>query len=293
MAKKSSDKNTKKKAVSQTKDYYNKNAGYIQQGTDIKIDAAKDTNASTVRNANQSKGDISDDLRTILGRLGIKGDQINEDFMKVAGRLSEDKATGIEAIDNYVKTNTKRTSEDLNTALENEGRRYAIQQDRNNLDATAKNQVFSSIQGGGVRAETENRAADTNKQITGAATTAATRSFEDIKRDEFVKTNAVMQTYTRGTEDATTAKDRGLADILNQTTDAQNTASRGIRTADNQITDANTAMDNTLNATALDNEKALGSNTYGMNDDISTINNTFADKKQNTKNNAEDKAILG
>jgi hypothetical protein len=267
--------NAEKKALNTTKDYYTGKNEDAKKGGDIKLDAAQDTNKSTVRDANKAIGDIGDSLALVLKGIGYKEGDINQDFIKVAGRLAEDKATGLENIDYWTKTNSARTQEDLDTSLEKENRRYEIQTDRNNLDMTAKNQVFSGF--GGVRGEIEGRASDQNQSNVKDVKTVAARSFQDIQRDEFAKTQAVMQAYTRGEKDATDTKDRGLRDLVLTSDTAKLGANQQIATQNNNITDANTTLDNSTNATNFDTGVSIRGNNYGLADDSRSISNSFKD----------------
>jgi len=100
----------------------------------------------------------------------------------------------------------------------------------------SRNLVFSGLNG--VRGKEERQLTEEYESNVSDYMRTAKRSFEDVKRLEFTKTEAILRNSLRGTEDQTTSKDRAMvaADFTAkkaQTSASQNLASSKLSQKEN------------------------------------------------------------
>jgi hypothetical protein len=163
---------------------------------------------------------LQEDLASIMRDAGITSTRATEDYIRNIGNIQANKAADVADINDYVKTNTGRTQEDLDTSLAKESRRYALESDKINQDLADSGLTFSE------RTPEKVAAAGTAETQAGIQT-EANRSFQDIARYEAVKNRDVELKYGQQTEEATTTKTRTLEDVLNEQADKAQKIQRG------------------------------------------------------------------
>lgn len=154
---------------------------------------------------------LKDDFKMVMEEAGFRTDWLLEDYARNIGRLEQDKATDIEDLNYYVKTTGERIQEDLDVALQKELRSYNLNMDREAQSLQERNLVFSGLSG--IRGKEEGLITDEYESNKSDYMRTAKRSFEDLKRLEFVKNTAIETEYGRNVEDTTTAKERGIKEI--------------------------------------------------------------------------------
>jgi hypothetical protein len=199
---KSSSSKSDKKAKKQIEKYYKEEKKITEKKA--KIDTAR----------------YAEDLKNVMKDSGIAQTRATEDYIRNIGNIEENKAADIADVNDYVKVNTGRTQEDLDTSLAKESRRYALEQDQINQNLADAGLTFSE------RTPERVAQAGTVETQTGIKTEAE-RSFQDIARYEAVKNRDIDLKYGQQTEEATTAKTRTLEDILNEQADKALKIQRG------------------------------------------------------------------
>ena len=199
---------------------------------------------------------------------GITSTRATEDYIRNIGNIQANKSANIEDINEYVKTQTSRTGEDLETSLAKESRRYALESDRINQDLADAGLTFSErtpekIAAGGT--------AETQKGIR----TEAERSFQDIARYEAVKNRDIELKYGQQETEESVKKTRTLEDVLNDQADAALKAQRGKE---------DVAFGKAVNIRDIN---------YDLNQGLSGVENKFADAAQQDKENARLDQIYG
>lgn len=203
--KKKKNDDSEKKAKEKTKDYY-----------EMKEEREK-------KQAELDKKRLKEDFDQIMQDLGLSENRAIQDYSKNLEILAEDKQTGLEDLDYYVETQSGRLEEDLDTALSRESRRYELEQDQTRRSLAARGLTF-----GGVRESTEGLLTEKSEQITGDLQTQASRSFQDIARQEYEKNRDFEEAYSRGVDVATLEKERTLEDLDYKREYAQSAYERGI-----------------------------------------------------------------
>lgn len=191
-----------KKAEKQVKKYYG------EKKADITTKAATDT------------ARYQEDLTRILAESGLASNRAVEDYIRNIGNIEANKGADVAQLNDYVQTNTGRTQEDLDTALAKEARRYSLEHDAINQDLANKGLTFSER-------TPEKIAAESSRVATTGINTEASRSFADIARYETAKNADIQLKYGQQTEQATTAKTRTLEDILNEKQAKETAIQRG------------------------------------------------------------------
>jgi len=199
---KSSSSKSDKKAKKQISKYYDENKATTEEK------AATDT------------ARLQQDLASIMRDSGIASTRATEDYIRNIGNIQANKSADVSDVNEYVKTQTSRTGEDLDTSLAKESRRYALEQDNINQNLADAGLTFSERTPEKVA---QAGTAETQKGIQ----TEANRSFQDIARYEAVKNRDIELKYGQQTEEATTSKTRTLEDILHETADKQVKIQRG------------------------------------------------------------------
>jgi hypothetical protein len=245
MAKK---KSKEKKAVKQVKKYY------AEKKTDVTNKAATDTTR------------LQEDLAKVLADSGISQTRNMEDYIRNIGNIEANKGVDVAQLNDYVKTNTGRTQEDLNTSLAKETRRFSLERDQINQNLADKGLTFSER-------TPEKIAQESSRIATGDIQTEASRSFADIARYETAKNAEIQLKYGQQAEQAATTKTRTLEDILND----QQAAAQKINRNSQDV------------ATALPID--IRDMNYAKNDAISTIGNYY-DEQTNQNQIAAEKAKI-
>lgn len=195
---KKSSSGDQKKAVKQVKKYYG------EKESDIKKKAEVDTKR------------YQEDLARIMADSGISQTRATEDYIRNIGNIEANKGVDVAQLNDYVSTNKGRTQEDLDTSLAKETRRYSLEREAINENLADKGLTFSD--------RTPEKVAQADTAVaTANINMEASRSFADIARYETAKNADIALKYGQQTEEATTAKTRTLEDILNdQQQKAQN-----------------------------------------------------------------------
>lgn len=250
-------KSAEGRAVTKIEDYYDEIRDQIGDKADIDIDRLKE------------------DFERVLERAGVQKTRAIEDYVKNLKYLTENKATENENLNYYVKTEGQRTQEDLDTNLEKEAFRYELEQDRMDMSMASKNLAFGSLGKGGVRGEQDAILGKKSKMNVDDIETAAGRSFEDIKRLEFVKNRQIEQTFERGADALSSSKKRTLEDLDFSIADAKTGKKRGI-----QDVKRNEDLD-------------LWNTEHSEDSDIFGVESSFDVQRQNERHNQEMWNILG
>ena len=203
-SKKSSKNDSKdeKKAKKEVKKYYNEKKGDIEKKAEI----------DTKR--------LQEDLARIMNESGLAQTRATEDYIRNIGSIEANKGADIAQLNDYVKTNTERTREDLGTALAKESRRFSLESDNINQDLAEKGLTFSERTPEKIaQGETAQNTADIN--------VTAERSFADIARYETAKNAEIALKYGEQTTAAETKKTRSLQDILDEQAIAAQKIQRG------------------------------------------------------------------
>lgn len=192
-SKKKSSKSSKdeKKAKKQVEKYY----------AEKKADTEKEAAMKTTR--------LQEDLARLMTDSGLASTRATEDYIRNIGNIEANKGLDVAQLNDYVTTNTGRTQEDLDTALARETRRYTLEADNINQGLADTGRTFSD------RTE-EKIAKESSRLATEGINLEASRSFADIARYETAKNAEIQNRYGQQTEEATTAKTRTLEDILNE-----------------------------------------------------------------------------
>lgn len=218
---------------------------------------------------------LREDMETILREAGIAKTRAEEDYFRNIENLAEDKAADIDDLNFYVKTQTGRTEEDLDTALQKEARRYTLEQERLSESVGSRNLVYGNLGGGGVRAKEEGDILAETQEVQSGFQTEAKRSFQDIARYEYVKNRQVETEYGRATEEAGTKKTRGIEDVNSGVTKAQTATNRGVE---------DVSFAKKQDYWNLENQRGT---------DLSSLELTFAQADQAKKQNKEMWNVLG
>jgi len=152
---------------------------------------------------------LQEDLTNIFKDLGVQQNRAIEDYVRNIGNIQANKAADVDDINYYVKTQTGRTQEDLDTALSKESRRFSLESDRINQDLADAGLTFSERTPERIAGEES----EINKQ---AVQREANRSFQDISRYEAAKNRDIELKYGSLTEEAGVSKQRTLEDVLNE-----------------------------------------------------------------------------
>lgn len=201
-SKKSSSSSSDKKAKKQIEKYY------------------KEEEKETEQKAETESQRYAEDLQNLMRDAGIAQTRATEDYIRNITNIEANKAADVADINEYVKTQSGRTQEDLDTSLAKESRRYALEQDRINNDLADSGLTFSERTPEKVAMA---GTAETQKGIQ----TEAERSFQDIARYEAVKNRDIELKYGQATEETETAKTRTLEDVLNEQADKALKIQRG------------------------------------------------------------------
>lgn len=184
---------TQKKAEKQVKKYYG------EKTSDVETKAKTETQR------------FQEDLTTLMKDTGIAQTRAMEDYIRNIGNITANKAADVSDINYYVKTQTGRTQEDLDTALAKETRRYSLESDQINQNLADQGLTFSERTPEKVAQETS----ALNKQ---AIQTEADRSFQDIARYEAAKNRDVELKYGQQATEASVTQARTIEDVLNDQT---------------------------------------------------------------------------
>jgi hypothetical protein len=241
-SKKSSD--SQKKEEKQIKEYYN------QKESDIEEQASTDS------------ARLSEDLANVMADTGIEQTRATEDYIRNIGNIEANKAADVDDVNNYVATQSTRTSEDLDTSLAKESRRYSIEYDKTNQSLADSGLTFSDR-------KQEKIDAAGNAQNIADAQTIASRSFQDIARYEAVKNRDIELNYGQQTAEEEVKKARTLEDILNEQADAKLKEQRG--------------QEDITTSKAID----IRNNDYAETGALSDTSN-FYDTASNTQKNQQD-----
>ena len=149
----------------------------------------------------------------------------------------------------YVQTQSQRTGEDLQTALQKEARRFGLESEKINQELADSGLTFSERR-------PEQIAQGGNAQNLADVQTEANRSFQDISRYEMAKNRDLQLKYGQQKEEV--SKTRSLEDILNSQQEATLTKQRGIEDI------------------AFGKAVDIRDISYGQDTDIATIGQTFA-----------------
>jgi len=163
---------------------------------------------------------LQEDLTNIFKDLGLEQNRAIEDYVRNIGNIKENKAADVDDVNFYVKTQTGRTREDLDTALAKESRRFSLESDKINQDLANAGLTFSER-------TSEKVAAETSALEKQRMQREANRSFQDIARYEAAKNRDIELKYGQQTEEQGVAKTRTLEDILNKQSEAQLREQRG------------------------------------------------------------------
>jgi len=180
----------------------------------------KEEQQETEQEAAMKTARLQEDLVNLMRDAGIAQTRATEDYIRNIGNIQANKSADVSDVNDYVATNKGRTTEDLDTSLAKESRRYALEQDNINQSLADAGLTFSErtpekIAAGGT--------AETQKGIQ----TEANRSFQDIARYEAVKNRDIELKYGQQIEETETAKTRTLEDILNEQADKTQKIQRG------------------------------------------------------------------
>lgn len=197
-----------KKSKSQKKEEKQIKKYYGQKESDIKNEAS--TNSAR----------LAEDLANVMRDSGIQQTRATEDYIRNIQNINDNKAADVADVNDYVKTNTGRTQEDLDTSLAKESRRYTIEYDKTNQNLADNGMTFS---------DRKQEKIDTEQNLSNNAdiSTAANRSFQDIARYEAVQNRDIQLKYGQQTEQQDVTKARTMEDILNQQADAKLKEQRG------------------------------------------------------------------
>jgi len=229
---KGSSSKEKKSAINNTEKYY----------AEKKADTEKLAAEKTAR--------LAEDLAKVMDDAGIARNRATEDYLANIKNINDNKAADVATINDYVSTNTTRTTEDLATSLAKEARRFSLESDQVNKSLADNGMTFSE--------RTPEKIAQAGNAVnTGDINMDATRSFQDIARYETSKNLAISLKYGQQEADATTTKTRSIEDILNAEADAKLRISRG--------------TEDVAFGKAVD----IRDNTYNANDAVSSINNAY------------------
>lgn len=200
--KKSSSSSDSKKATKKIEKYHK------EKEADIKKKAKIDTKS------------LQQDLKNILRDVGVASNRATEDYIRNIGNIAEDKDADVDDLNFYVQTQTGRTGEDLETALNKEARRFSLEGDRINQELADAGLTFSERR-------PEQIASESSRLATEGIQTEASRSFQDIARYEATLNRDIEQKYGRQEEEAGIEKSRTIEDILSAKSDAEQKAKRG------------------------------------------------------------------
>lgn len=198
----SKSKKEKKKAKAQVKKYYG------EKKTDVTTKATTDTKR------------LQEDLQRILNESGVQQTRATEDYVRNIGNIEANKKLDVDQLADYVKTNSTRTQEDLDTSLAKEARRFSLESDQVNQSLAERGRTFSD------RTEEKIIQAE-DKQTVADISQVAARSFNDISRYEAAKNAEVQLKYGQQTEAAGVEKKRSIEDILNEQQTKETQISRG------------------------------------------------------------------
>lgn len=233
-----------KKAKKQVKKYY------AEKSADVTVKAETDTKR------------YQEDLTRLMADAGIAQTRATEDYIRNIGNIESNKAIDVAGVNDYVRTNTGRTQEDLDTGLAKELRRFTLESDNINNNLADAGRTFS-----------DRREEKIAKEGTAIATTdirtEAARSFADIARYETAKNMEIQNKYGQQVAEEATNKTRTLEDILNKQAEKAQAIQRG--------------TEDVAFGKAID----LRDIEYGKNDAVSTIGNYY-DSQENSLSNKQD-----
>lgn len=193
----------------------------------------KDAKKGIKKYYNEKKSDVKEvasvktaryqeDLKRVMDESGIAQTRATEDYIRNIGNLDENKAADVSDIDEYVKTQSNRTQEDLDTALAKEARRYSIEYDRINEDLASRGLTFSERR-------PEQLAKEQNTQQNIDINQEANRSFQDIARYEAVKNRDIELKYGQQSSDESTKKTRTIEDAVREQQAREQNIQRGVQ----------------------------------------------------------------
>lgn len=201
---------------------------------------------------------LQEDLTNIYKDLGIQQNRAIEDYIRNIGNIQSQKSADVDDLNYYVKTQTQRTQEDLETALAKESRRFSLESDRINQELADRGLTFSD--------RTSEKIAQEESEMTKKETQiAANRSFQDIQRYEAAKNRDIELKYGYLTGEAETSKARTLEDLLNEQQKKSLTVQRGKEDI------------------AFGKAQDIRDISYGRDTDIATTGQLFATQKANDK----------
>jgi len=185
---KKSSSSSEKDAKKETKKYYKEEKG------------AAESQAKTYTDR------LAEDVQRVLKDAGIATNRAIQDYTKNMKNIEADHKTEIKDLNYYVQTSKGRAQEDLDTALSNETRRYALEYDKINRSLADAGLTFSER-------KPEQVAKETSAIQKEAIETEAERSFSDIARYQFVQNRDIETKYGREAEEIKTNKGRTIEDI--------------------------------------------------------------------------------
>lgn len=210
---------------------------------------------------------LSADISAIMRDSGITITQSMADYIKNLGKINRNEANDLADVADYVATKSQQTQEDLNTGLAKESRRYQIEFDKTNQALADAGMTFSER-------KQEKVDAAGNAFNVGDINTAASRSFADIARYQFVQNRDTAIKYGDLRDTNETSKNRSIETAINAQADA-------IRKAEESGRDTGYAYD-----------KSIRDNIYGKSDAISNIGSSFAEQNNQLSNDRDKNTLL-
>lgn len=209
-----------------------------------------------------------EDLVSLMADVGLAQTRATEDYIRNIGNIEANKALDVAQLNDYVKTNTSRTQEDLDTSLAKEYRRFSLESDQINESLADRGLTFSERR-------PEKIAQETSRLATADIQTGAARSFADIARYEVAKNADIQLRYGQATAEEATKKTRTLEDILNEQQKKAQSIQRG--------------TEDVAFGKAID----LRDTEYNKNDSLSTIGNYYDSQENSLKNTQEKTNVQG
>lgn len=163
---------------------------------------------------------LQEDMKRIMEESGIQQNRATEDYLRNIGNIEANKSADLADLNDYVKTNTERTQEDLGTALSKEARRFGLESDKINQELANAGMTFSDR-------KSEKIAQEGNAMNVADIQTEANRSFQDIARYEATLNRDIEMKYGQQEEAANITKTRSIEDILRSQKDRALANQRG------------------------------------------------------------------
>lgn len=198
------------RAVTDIEEYYEEQAEFREERADMDIDRLKE------------------DFERVLRMAGIQKTRAEEDYKRNLGNIVQKKKADKDDLNYYIETQETRTQEDLDSALAREAFRYEMEQERLNRSLATKNLVFGGLGKGGVAGSMKGQLEQEHEFQEEEFETEAERSFQDLKREEYVKNRNIEMQFEQQKGELGVKKKRAIEDAEFRVEGARTEKERGI-----------------------------------------------------------------